>query len=351
MGTVDLCESTVEFQEQVLLPPPPVAKPKGVYADPFYFGFRVIPGTNYQVQPLTPEDFLDPQEGDHFMQGELHEEDTERVKSIFRLRYQKASNLKVFSDLKFQWGLPGLSEPAPDVAIVRNIQIKNNYRGTFKVLEEGTRPCFVLEVVSPNYVPEDRIKKVELYEKVGIPEYFIIDSRLFGNIVAYEVVGYRLEGGKYAAIPRDERGWVYSQETDVWLGPTPERDSFVVVDGQTGEFLLPGNEKVEIETARADAEAERADAEAAKATAEAERADAEAAKAQAEAARADAESAKAVAEAERADAESAKAQAEAARADAEAAKAQAEAERAAAAERQLAALQAELARLRDGGQE
>ncbi len=250
--------------------------------DEFYYGYRTIITYDkngkevYSYKPLTLDDFLDPEEGDLFMQGTLHDEDTENLKSIFRYLYRNDPTTAVFSDLKILWGIEGLSQPAPDVAVIPNVKDPAKPRPAFDVAQEGTRPRFILEVVSPRYRQPDRDKKVAIYEQAGVEEYFIIDSWLRGTQVSYEVLGYRLQDKIYVEIQPNEHGWVFSQVNNVWVGISQDRQRFFVIDSQTGQPILPAEKRADAEAARAEAEAARAEAEAARAEAEAARAEAEA---------------------------------------------------------------------------
>ncbi len=55
----------------------------------------------------------------------------------------------------------------------------------------------------------------ELYEQVfRTPEYFCWDP-----FDPQAFVGWRLSAGRYTPIPPDERGWLWSEELKLWLGP------------------------------------------------------------------------------------------------------------------------------------
>ncbi len=259
-------------------------RPDPTQEDPFYYGHRVVVhhaenGTeSYEYVPLSPDDFLDPQEGDYFVEGTLHHTDVRQVESIFVQRYAEDPDITVFGNLKMVWGIEGLSEPAPDVVVVPNVREPEQPRGEFDVQAEGTRPRFVLELVSPRYVPQDLVAKPAIYERAGVEEYFILDSglRRWRDAVRYTVTGYRLVGGRYVEVEPDERGWLYSQVTGVWIGVTPERDGYLLVDGHTGERLLPAEERVQAAEQQAQAEAiSRAEAEQRAQAEPAARADAE----------------------------------------------------------------------------
>ena len=229
--------------------------------DEFYYGYRTIITYDqngkevYSYKPLTLDDFLDPEEGDLLIQGTLHNEDTGALKSIFRYLYRDDPHTSVFSDLKILWGIEGLSQPAPDVTVIPNVKDPDKPRPVFDVAPEGTSPIFILEVVSPRYRQPDRDKKVAIYEKAGVQEYFIIDSWLQGEQVAYEVLGYRLQDGIYTQIQPNEQGWVFSQVNNVWIAPTESQDGYMVIDAKTGQRILPAEERAKIEAARAETEA------------------------------------------------------------------------------------------------
>jgi len=224
---------------------------KAEVRDEFYYGHRLVTirdesgRETFVYRPLTLEDFLDPQEGDHFVQGTLHHEDVAKAVSIFRYLYRDDPTVAVFSDLKMVWDIEGLPQPAPDVAVVPNVEDPHRPRQVFDVALEGTRPRFILEIVSPRYREADRKDKVAIYEQAGVEEYVIIDPWLQEDgSVACEVLGYRMEAGRYVAIPPDDRGRIYSTTDNVWIGVTEARDGFVVVDGETGAPVLPAEEWV-----------------------------------------------------------------------------------------------------------
>ena len=84
-----------------------------------YYGFRWVRRVDsetgkevLQQKPLSPQDFLDPQEGDRFPQAPIDETDTTDATSIFRYLYRDNSTIVVLSDVKILWGITGHSEPA-----------------------------------------------------------------------------------------------------------------------------------------------------------------------------------------------------------------------------------------------
>ncbi|MFN8488477.1 MAG: Uma2 family endonuclease [Caldilineaceae bacterium] len=243
--------------------------------DPFRYGYRTVPETlrdgkiRYHYLPLTQADFLDPQEGDHLTQSDPHLKFVISLVNRFEKYYLHLGSVGVFSDLKMRWNIPGLKEPAPDLAIVPGLQNKTKYRGTFDVSEEGARPCLVVEVVSPNY-PGDDTEKVDIYRLAGIQEYIVVDPHFDEEDATWKLKGWRLRQGQYQTMQPDAQGRFLSETTGVWFALTEDKRDLLLTDAATGEKLLTVEEEYEArllaeanaahQTQRADAEQKRADA-------------------------------------------------------------------------------------------
>jgi Uma2 family endonuclease len=198
--------------------------------------------TYYEV-PLTAEDFLDPQLGDQMIQHAKHQRSNIELFDAFDNYYANNPNVAVFSDLKMVWGIPGLKEPAPDVAVIPNVknETKKNEPSVFDVLKEGTLPCLVIEMMSPNY-PGDDTTKVKIYEQAGVQEYIIINPHTEKANPFYEIWGYRLESGKYKVITPNKDGCLLSQTTGVLFGIFQKKRRLRLKDAQTGKWLLNARE-------------------------------------------------------------------------------------------------------------
>ncbi len=254
--------------------------------DEYYYGYRTIIGydkdgrESVSYRPLTLDDFLEPEEGDVYMEGSLHEKDLVSLKSIFRFHLKDRKDITVFSNLKIEWGIRNLENPAPDISIIRDVEDPEKPRGTFSVPEEGVKPFFVLEMVSPRYRRPDTVDKPVIYRKAGVSEYIIADPGLKKNKISYTVKGYRLIGNRYVEASPDPQGRIYSRTADVWIGTNESRDKLVIYDGQTDEPILPDEERAEAAETRAEQEKNRAEQE--KNRAEQERVRAEQAETRAE---------------------------------------------------------------------
>jgi Uma2 family endonuclease len=79
--------------------------------------------------------------------------------------------------------------------------------------ENGRTPDVIIELLSPTTAQEDRTTKFQIYEQtLRVPEYFLYDH----DTQRFE--GWRLNGGSYAPLPQDGRGWLWSAELGLWLG-------------------------------------------------------------------------------------------------------------------------------------
>ena len=125
--------------ETILIPDTSVNTEPPDAADPFYYGTRYVMSYDadnkaiYTRVPLTRNDFLDPQEGDQFVQGAYLYTDVAKLFSIFDRRYGDDPTVGVYSDLKMVWGIPNLEEPCPDVAVVYGLRRLHEDRRSFDV--------------------------------------------------------------------------------------------------------------------------------------------------------------------------------------------------------------------------
>jgi Uma2 family endonuclease len=171
---------------------------------------------------------------------------------------------------------------SPDVMVIKGVPALPE-RDSFKTWEEKAVPCVVLELTSNKTADEDQGPKKELYERLGVREYFLFDP--LGDYLPRPLVGYRLvrtaeesagdNGGgvqaKYEELPNDQEGGLFSSELGLRL--MPEGTDLALVDFRTQERVpapLDLYRQVEEVTRRAQ-EAERQRAEAGRLRAEAER--------------------------------------------------------------------------------
>ncbi len=241
------------------------------------FGWRVVEEIDadgqlsYRTVILTLNDFLDPQLGDQMPQGIKHADITNQLFDKLDNFCAGQPQTLVLEDIKMVWHIPDLPEPFPDISVIHGLNRErlDENSGSFDCLKYGVRPSLIIEVMSPSYESGDR-RKINLYETAGVREYIIINPRTKQPHKPFELIGYRLQGGKYQRIQPDSQGRLLSQSTGVLLGLAGEDNRTVeVYDAQTGVRLLDHRET---EQARQEAE-RRAENEAQRAENEAQRAD------------------------------------------------------------------------------
>jgi Uma2 family endonuclease len=259
---------------------PPHGEPETALpnADPFRYGSRWrrvrLPNGEVTEQeiPLTPDDLLDPQLGDEVPQSRPHAKVVTTLNDLLERYFDGDPDVQVLFDMKILWGLPGLPNPSPDIAIVRGAPL-NEGRSTFKVVEEGVLPCLIIEVVSysdAEIYRNDHEKKVELYQRVGIPEYLVVDPS-FSSEDPLRLTGYRMGSDRrYRRIEPDSRGSLRSETTSLLFAPSEDGRTIRVGNAETGEWLLTAKEEEAAHKA-AEERAQEAEAELARLRAELER--------------------------------------------------------------------------------
>jgi Uma2 family endonuclease len=97
--------------------------------------------------------------------------------------------------LYYAEGFPKL-RVAPDVMVI--FGVAPGGRDSFKVWEEGAVPAVIFEITSAGTRQQDEVSKYELYEGLGVTEYWQFDPK--GEWIAEQLRGYRLVGDTYGPI-------------------------------------------------------------------------------------------------------------------------------------------------------
>lgn len=166
--------------------------------------------------------------------------------------------------LYYAQGFPRL-RVAPDVMVI--FDVAPGGRDNYKVWEEGQVPQVIFEMTSKGTQKQDQEDKKNLYEQLGVSEYWLFDPK--GEWIEEKLRGYKLEGETYQLI-RDR----VSQVLELRVTVEGELLGFYRLD--TGEKLLIPTElaeKAEQERQRAEMERQRAEMERQRAEMERQRAD------------------------------------------------------------------------------
>ena len=116
--------------------------------------------------------------------------------------------------MRYVKGSPG-EVLAPDLFVAHKAE-KRPGRPSYKLWEEPT-PDFVLEDLSPSNWRRDAVDKRELYQQLGVQEYWMFDEtgrRLRDDSevrIGERLVGYRLCTGKYKRVPANDAGRLPSE--------------------------------------------------------------------------------------------------------------------------------------------
>lgn len=191
--------------------------------------------------PLSPEDFLNPEYGDQMPQGREHAID---IYDKINKHFHDNPGVEVLFDTKIRWGIPGLKEPFPDISVILDVTDVEIIEGSFDVVSHGTRPCLIIEVMSPNYQGDDT-DKVEIYEQAGIREYIVVNPHQKDRTLPFELTGYRLVRGEYRNIVPDPGGMLLSETVGIRFGTGrtgPGGRKLVLTDAATGKELPSAKE-------------------------------------------------------------------------------------------------------------
>ena len=242
--------------------------------DPFRYGWRYVrrptpddPDHLEQV-PLTLEDVLHPEVGDFIVHSDRHETDRMYLTAVLRARLEAHGRAIVLSDVRVAWDVPDLRPHGPDVMVIPGLRERRDW-STFDVAEEGVRPALMIEITSPETRENDVVWKVAHYARAGVAQNVIVDNIGRRGERQLRFLDYRLVGDTYRLQPPDERGWVYLELADLWVGVEGDHVVCYADDGTAfGDYATVVQQAAEAE-ARARAAEEQAQREAA-ARAEAE---------------------------------------------------------------------------------
>ena len=127
---------------------------------------------------------------------------------------------------------------APDLFVVSGVQ-KTERRNIFQTWVEGRVPDFILELTSSSTYANDRDTKFELYQRLGVREYWLYDPTPEQFLRPF-LQGNRLAGGQYQTIPvapLDTPGQLRGYSAFLGLELHASPDWFRLLDPATGAYL------------------------------------------------------------------------------------------------------------------
>ncbi len=160
---------------------------------------------------------------------------------------------------------------APDIFVAKGVSKEE--RHIYQLWKEKVVPCTIFEVTSKSTHKEDLATKRDLYEVLGVQNYFLFDP--LGEYLEPRFQGFELVGGYYRPLSLSVEGALFSQALGLIL--KPEGAFLRAIDPATNQVVPTLDESV-IQTRflmeRVENEARRADAQTQRAESEAQRADA-----------------------------------------------------------------------------
>jgi len=245
----------------VTTPAPPPAD------DPFRYGWRYVrrptpdDPDHLEPVPLTLEDVLHPEEGDFIVHSDRHETDRMYLTAVLRARLEAHGRAIVLSDVRVAWDVPDLRPHGPDVMVIPGLRERRDW-STFDVAEEGVRPALIIEITSPETRENDVVWKVAHYARAGVAQYVIVDNIGRRGERQLRLLDYRLVGDTYRLQPSDERGWVYLELADLWVGVEGDHVVCYADDGTAfGDYATVVQQAAEAEARARREAAARAEAE------------------------------------------------------------------------------------------
>jgi Uma2 family endonuclease len=191
-------------------------------------------------------------ESDGKPMGETDDHREAMVRHIELLQdYYRGQNVYVSGDLLVYYvqGNPR-KFIVPDAFVVKGIP--PGKRRTYKIWVEGKAPDMVIETTSRKTRKKDMQEKPDLYEQLGVKEYFLFDPHQ--EYLVPQLQGYRLTPAGYRRIEAGTGGELISVELGLRLSLADGQLQFHRLD--TGERLLTRAERAEWERAARQREAE-----------------------------------------------------------------------------------------------
>lgn len=144
----------------------------------------------------------------------------------------------------------------PDIMVIKDVG--NQERRSYKIWEEKKSPDVIFELSSMGTWHNDLYKKFDIYEELGVKEYYIFDPDY--DYLPKSLIGYHLIEGEFENVEvKDEM--IFSPLLNLFLVDTkktlrffdPETDEFL----PTRQELATKSEELESENKRLKAELEK----------------------------------------------------------------------------------------------
>ena len=165
--------------------------------------------------PLEDEIYYPESDGKPMGETQLHQQEIVYLIQALDERFRDTPDVLVAGDLLFYYvqGDP-TSMVVPDVFVVHGIP--KGLREKYLLWQEGRAPGFVVEVTSKSTRRKDMTFKKELYERLGVTEYFLFDP--LREYLRPPLQGFRLFDHRYRPIRPEPDGSLVSTVTGLAFG-------------------------------------------------------------------------------------------------------------------------------------
>ena len=142
-------------------------------------------------------------------------------------RYYGNQGKKVFIASDLHTLYPGERAFYPDLLVV--FDVEDHHRRSWNVFKEKKGLDFALEIISVSSRRNDQVEKLNLFARIGIPEYFLFDPENF-TLMGYELISHK---GllKYHKLPEKKPNHIFSKILGLELVVENYKLRFVSADG------------------------------------------------------------------------------------------------------------------------
>jgi Uma2 family endonuclease len=196
---------------------------------------KPLPGTT--IDPLYPCS-----DGEPMGEGDIHTRAVIILREALEDFYAAAGRTDVYIAsnmlLYYEKGVTN-ARREPDVLVA--VGTNTHSRRSFRSFEEGRLPDVVFEIASASTHAEDTGDKFQVYQSLGIKEYFLFDP--YGEFYDPPLMGYRLVRGRYARLRPVEGAALPSRRLGLWL--VAQGEELRLIDPTTREMVPTRRERIE----------------------------------------------------------------------------------------------------------
>ncbi|NER94121.1 MAG: Uma2 family endonuclease [Symploca sp. SIO1B1] len=193
---------------------------------------------------VIPQDIIFPpsdlESNEPPLESDLHRDQIDLLIRLLRWFWQQKQDFYVSGNVTIYYSPQQLKSEdfrGPDFFVVLNTE--NKPRKSWVVWEEnGKYPNVIIELLSDSTASTDRGLKKQIYQDIfRTPEYFWFDPQTL------EFMGFELVRGTYRQLPANDRGWLWSEQLELYLGIYEQKLRFFTSEGE----LVPTPEEAAIE--------------------------------------------------------------------------------------------------------